>query len=470
MHFRTTDNNRTKRLQELVFENEQLDESLNSQSIADLQQIGNHNISDLCQKNPNLLVIPPELGEHGDNIGKQSIFTYSIDGEEFKLTTHNIMGFIGKNNTELTISSRFYPSGNDYFLHYMLMRVFALNVFDLPTSPEDESIYDFLMYLFPYYLNKALAQGLYKEYKVKRYNDDKVKGQIDVTRHIKENIPFHGKIAYNTREQEYDNRINQLIRHTIEYIKTHPFGYQLFENPDLRKAVKTIKYITPSYSRKMRRNIMMRNRKPVSHPYFTAYEPLRKICLQILRKEGLSYGYEEDKIYGVLFDGAWLWEEYLNTILKEHNFKHPKNIRGEEGKKLFAETNRQNRIIYPDFYIEEKSILIDAKYKRIPSGNEIDREDLYQVITYMYRLKAKRGILAYPVEGNSRNDNNSLMKISYKMHKDSYGGKEAIFEKLGMTIPRVDKGEFTDFIKRIEDYESKFVDYVNKQKVLQGAS
>lgn len=459
--FRTTDNNVTKRLQELVSGNEEFDGSIDSQTITDLQQIGNHSISDLCKENPSLLVLPPNLGKHGDNIGEQSIFTYAIDRENIKLTTHNIMGFIGRNNTELTISSRFYSSGNDYFLHYMLMRVFALNVFDLKTSPKYESIYDFLMYLFPYYLNKALAQGLYKAYKVNRYNDDKVKGQIDVTRHIKENTPFKGTIAYNTREQKYNNHITQLIRHTIEYINTHQFGYQLFnKNPDFQKAVNSIKFITPTYSRKMRRNIIMRNQKPVSHPYFTEYEPLRKICLQILRKEGLSYGLEEDKIYGILFDGAWLWEEYLNTLLKEHNFKHPENISGKNGLELFEKPKR--RKVFPDFYDKEKSIVMDAKYKQMPPVNKFDGEDLYQVITYLYRLKAEKGILLYPVKEKQNNESVNPPYKPYKMHKDSYGGEDASFEKLGLTIPKV-QGEFSDFVKRIQDNESKFVDYVNKQ-------
>ncbi|MCZ9999532.1 McrC family protein [Brachyspira hyodysenteriae] len=53
-----------------------------------------------------------------------------------------------------------------------------------------------------------------------KHNDANVKGTIDINRYIKNNIPFNGKISYNTREYSYDNNINQLIRHTIEYINT----------------------------------------------------------------------------------------------------------------------------------------------------------------------------------------------------------------------------------------------------------
>ncbi len=34
-----------------------------------------------------------------------------------------------------------------------------------------------------------------------------------------------------------------------------------------------------------------------------------------LRYEKLKYGSGAKQIYGILFDGAWLWEEYLTTIL-----------------------------------------------------------------------------------------------------------------------------------------------------------
>ena len=39
----------------------------------------------------------------------------------------------------------------------------------------------------------------------------------------------------------------------------------------------------------------------------------------------MKYGRDDDEIYGVLFDGAWLWEEYLNTFLADIGFEHPRN-------------------------------------------------------------------------------------------------------------------------------------------------
>ena len=60
------------------------------------------------------------------------------------------MGFVGRRNTMIRIQSRFTSDdGRDYFLHYMLQKVFAIHLFDLKHLTDEESIFDFLIYLFP---------------------------------------------------------------------------------------------------------------------------------------------------------------------------------------------------------------------------------------------------------------------------------------------------------------------------------
>jgi len=45
----------------------------------------------------------------------------------------------------------------------------------------------------------------------------------------------------------------------------------------------------------------------------------------ILRHDGLKYEGDNGNVYGILFDGAWLWEEYLNTLLCKHGFIRAEN-------------------------------------------------------------------------------------------------------------------------------------------------
>ena len=90
-----------------------------------------------------------------------------------------------------------------------------------------------------------------------------------------------------------------------------------------------------------------------------------------------------------MFDISYLWEEYLGTILVSAGFEHPQN-KNKTGRKYLANGGKLPR--YPDFYRSCDGSIIDAKYK-----SEIDKiDDINQIITYMYRLKGKRGIFIQP--------------------------------------------------------------------------
>lgn len=340
-----------------------------------------------------LLIFPQSFGEYGDKIGDEYIF--SIKGEN-QIQTGNIMGFIGYNGTEVNICSRFAQKEGDYFLHYMLQKVFAINLFDLKHDFDKESIFDFLIFLFPAFLKRALRQGLYKEYQTRQYNDANVKGRVDVNRHIRLNTPFGGKIAYSTREYSFDNKVTQLIRHTIEFIASHPLGGNILNtDEETKEAVGMINTATPSYQRNDRSRIINKNLKPTAHPYFIDYLDLQRLCLQILRHDEIKYGNDKEQVYGVLFDGAWLWEEYLATILEPKNYTHPRSGVDYVGKYVF--TNPRRVLAQPDFF-KEGIAVFDAKYKMHESlFDRKQREDRFQLLAYMYVFNVDVSGLIVPV-------------------------------------------------------------------------
>ena len=374
-----------------------IDDNCSDDDIQNLRKIADVKIKDLSfDDNPNLLIFPRDLNCHGDKISESNIISMNHRDE---ISTSNIMGFIGINETQIDIKSRFAKDdGADYFLHYMLQKVFAINLFDIKHSSNKENIFDFLVYLFPYFLKKALAQGVFKKYQKNEYNDARVRGSIDFQRHIKYNIPFRGNVAYNVKEHSHDNELTQLIRHTIEFIKTKKhLSFILNNDLETKECVAQINMATPSYNMRERNFIINKNLRLLYHPYYSAYTALQKICLQILRHETIKFGKEKDKVYGVLFDGAWLWEEFLFTILKDYGFKHPKNKDVSGGFRMFRDTKSDDiddnyRRLYPDFYKDD--FVIDAKYKHLENG--VGREDLYQLVTYIYCKKATNGAYIYP--------------------------------------------------------------------------
>ena len=360
---------------------------LGPETLADLRRIAEPSLKQLAEADGGaLLVFPSRLDDFGDKIGDDHILTF--DGST--LRAGNIMGFVGIGDTTLRIRSRFAKGDRDYLLHYMLQKVYAFHLFDLKYQTADEEVFDFLLFLFPHYLRRALRQGLFKEYRTLQNNDANVRGHINVARHLRRNVLFAGSVAYDSREQLYDNNLLQLIRHTIEHIRTKPFGANLLARDDeTRTAVKQVEQATPTYEKGRRAKIIAANLRPFRHPYFAAYRPLQRLCLQILRRREMKYERRRDEIYGILFDGAWLWEEYLNTLLRSLAFRHPQN-KLQTGRIYLFEHRRGVR--YPDFI--KSNFVLDAKYKHLDAT--FPRDDIHQLIAYLCVEQTLRGGFVYP--------------------------------------------------------------------------
>ena len=368
----------------------------NLESYLALRQIANKRISELLdEKGNSVLIYPHSFCQCEDDAGQQYLLSLRTNWEGNGCTnavieTGNMVGFVGVNGHSISIHSRFAENKEeDFFLHYMLQKVLHINIVNLLHSTNNENVFDFLLLLFPKFLNEALSQGLYKQYQRNEYNDAKVRGPISISRHLKTNMPFNGRIAYRTREFSYDNNVTELIRHTIEYISNTQFGKMLLENDaDTHTSVAQIIAATPTYSKLERAKIINCNSKTLRHPYYSRYTPLQKLCLRILKHEKVKYGRNEDEVCGVLFDVSYLWEEYLTVLLTQMGFSHPNNKKGT-GRIYLANNNMLPR--YPDFYRDNDKYIIDAKYKR-----EISRDDVHQMITYMYRLKGMNGTFVQP--------------------------------------------------------------------------
>ena len=343
----------------------------------------------------NIFIFPNDL-QYSPDLDKDQKILETVNP---KIKTGNVIGFLGYGQERLTISSRFSDESNDHFLHYLLQKVLNINLtsLDVGLSPEDK-LYQLLVYLFPKYLQAALRKGLYKEYQRFSHNDSNVKGVIDFGNHLKKNLPFTGNIAYTTREFTYDNPLMQLIRHTIEYMKNQrSIGGGVLDNLlTSRENISEIIRVTPSYKLADRAKIIRLNQtKPLRHAYFREYRKLQELCLMILNREKHGLGYQEQKIHGILFDVAWLWEEYVHTLLPK-DFIHPRNKEKKGGISVFSSGKRK---VYPDFYNRELKTVLDAKYKKLELTEKgLNREDLFQLISYSYILEAEQAGLVFPSE------------------------------------------------------------------------
>ena len=97
----------------------------------------------------------------------------------------------------------------------------------------------------------------------------------------------------------------------------------------------------------------------------------------------------------MLFDGAWLWEEYVASILTRQGFIHSNTSQGTDGIRVFE---GKKYSFYPDFYKEASgngtAVVLDTKYKFGKSTGGTD--DIHQILSYMFLMNAHYGGLIYP--------------------------------------------------------------------------
>ena len=436
MKMRITDNQNKIIKEDFVAEYPKISQLLLDRTLGNLSQ------------EDNIFIFPNDL-QYSPDLDKDQKILETVNQ---KIKTGNVIGFLGYGQERLTISSRFSNESDDYFLHYLLQKVLHINLtsLDVALSREDR-LYQLLIYLFPKYLQVALRKGLYKEYQRFSHNDSHVKGVIDVRNHLKKNLPFMGNVAYTTREFTYDNPLMQLIRHTIEYIKNQKgIGQGVFDNLlTSRENVSEIVRVTPSYKLANRAKIIRMNKiKPIRHAYFREYRKLQELCLMILNREKHGLGYQEQKIHGILFDVAWLWEEYVHTLLPK-DFIHPRNKDKTDGISVFS--NRERKV-FPDFYHKELKIVLDAKYKELEFTEKgINREDLFQLISYSYILKAEKAGLVFPSKDKV---------IDIEIGK--LAGYGALLKKWSIRIPQ-NASSYSAFCEMMENSEENFKAVIDEE-------
>ena len=418
------------------------------QSFADIKALSDKIVDKtLEQLEREGIFVFPEIVKDAADITRDQVILQSVNDN---YVSGNVMGFLGCGNERLIIESRF-SGDSDYFFQYLLEKVMAFpNLVDLETdADQDNRIFNFLLFLFPHYLKAAMRKGLYKEYISRRYNDGNVKGTIDIARQIRLNTPFTGNVAYTQREFSYDNALMELVRHTIEFIKHKPYGNKILAKA--KEEVKLVIDVTAKYEPYSRAKIIERNkRNMVHHAYYREYLSLQRLCILILQRQKHQIGTGSKQIYGILVDGAWLWEEYLYLLIGE-KFYHPMNKGGKGAQRLFEENNG---LIYPDFISKNNTnrLIADAKYK--PTEN-IGNRDYLQVLAYMFRFDAKVGYYLYP-ESKGADDMKLRMNCGSTYEGNVTPRDDVSIIKHGLKIP-TDVGEYKEFVAEIKNSEEEFV-------------
>lgn len=421
----------------------------------------------------------------------EDIITLSTKIKDTQNQHNNIQNKV-KNlkDVTLTISSRFDNEDNQKFLNYVFLKAFDSSgkIFkDMNPMSSPEKTWDMLlMYVYIDQLEDAFTQGVFRKYDTFEYNDSKVKGRIDISRHIKLNPMNNGKIAYSTREYTVDNSINHLILLTYETLK-RKYGYNFVtlvnSNKIIKDGIQNLKNSIPNYKSKDKIDTIHKSSKKINHSLYTNYEPLRKTSISILRRLGLNiYKNTSDEVCGVLIPIDKLWEKFLyNTIFSKIQYKDNRIEEQSELKilrKVDTETStdesKEKRILKPDFYLKNKFVF-DAKYRDAWGKNTIYkdtwdsnvREDIFQVLAYMLSFNVNIGGTIFPLEIESKSEKEDV-ELEVDCYKVSKYCNKHKFYTIGYKIPTYieDITEFNEYMDNQNEGIKEFIENIIKSSDL----
>lgn len=373
-----------------------------------------------------------------------------------------------KYDITLQISSRFDTDDKNYFLSAMLLSWFDQNTMSLSEDQIHVSMDDVFHFLwvavFKSQLIKAYETGIYKAYQYFEDNSDRIRGAIDVARHIRLNAGLNnGKIATKYRKNTGDNFMNHLIIHTyLELKRLYPgiVSSVIGGDEHARSVIQFLMFQAPSYTKYDVRTVMSKLRNPISHPFFINYEGLRQTCFKILSYTGISIfdseNSSENDTQSMLFYTPDMWEAYVEgRILPKINTS---DITWK------SQVQDANLILNmrPDFLLfcnknlgKEKRIILDAKYKaawgdflREGEKNNLE-DDIRQCILYKGAFAAEYTGTIFPVQMK----NSDQEKIIHNENISTYAPKS--FLAVGVRIPPVENESFQSWNQKMQAEEQQ---------------
>ena len=387
-------------------------------------------------------------------------------------------------NVKLQLTSRFDTLEKPYFLYTMLMgKNMRMSDTYTPSNSDDELSDILLLSCFAKQFEDAYCKGYYRTYHNFIGNDEKLKGSIDFSKHIKLNMGLNtGKISYSYREKSVNNYLNHLIIEALLYLtkKNSNLVESFFERKaELYQILKNLQYEIdyPLYDTK---TVVQKNLQPLTHPYYTEYERLRKTCIKILRDESISFfdGTEEET-QTVLYYIPYLWEEYLYDMFNER-----KNAsRGERFALIVEEQNKVEVFspgdptkncakIYPDFVFYENDskktpyMVLDAKFK--PSwGEQMNKgerifgnllDDYDKCVRDANSLNCNATGVIFPTNESFDMNNNRLF-----VHNISSYNETDRFLTIPVCVPE-QKGE--SYQTWLNDFDSRLVESLGKLETI----
>lgn len=396
------------------------------------------------------------------------------DLRSFKLTepwgdrtyTGKYVGLFRLEGRQVVITSRFDQPEKPFFLYYLLEHLWdAALMAQEPEASFQKDPFDILLDAkLAIQLEQAWKKGALRQYRTFQLNDSRLRGPVDVPRHIRENMGLNnGRIAYSTRSYSLDNPCSVLFLQAVDLVdRKHPGLLRRLGkgHPALQSALSTLRQEAPGWAESQRQAVLRHTEKRLTNPIHRAYEPARVAARAILRRQGADPAGETRRgqvVTGVFLDMDELWERFLEREL----FDRPPEGVAQKSRRIL----KKHMKLRPDFYWPDKGVVLDAKNrdawgetlgkgpKALWTEDEEDRDglrdDIYQVFAYMLALNCREGGVVFPCHSGRKSGTKKKGDALHPVEVSGLCGDRS-FWRIPVNIPRGET-EYESFAWKLDE-------------------
>lgn len=300
---------------------------------------------------------------------------FTLDWKDLKAKQY--CGILNFDNQDFYILPKIANHNDEQNLNifiYMLMYAYDVKLSNeqiANCANQEHTILEVFVQMFAINLLNELKKGLYKEYLTKQDNLPVLKGKYLINENLKYNFTKN-KIYCEYDEFSENNSLNQFFLYAIKYLQKFVNDKKLLKQCEL--IFDEVEYKLVDINRVETINFNRLNMR-----FKTSFE----IALLLLR-QSIPLFHKDKKSFAFLFDMNVLFEKFIARMAKEL----------DNNGKIQNKDNFGDLTLKPDIIL--KNQIIDTKYKKIRSIEDIKQSDKLQAFTYGINYNVGNVMLLYP--------------------------------------------------------------------------
>jgi 5-methylcytosine-specific restriction enzyme subunit McrC len=311
------------------------------------------------------------------------------------LKARQYCGILNFNDTDYYLLPKISNSETTNLNTFIYMLMYAYNVKlsneQIAACKNGEyTILEVFVQMFANTLLSELKKGIYKEYITEQDNFTTLRGKYLINENLKYNFTKN-KIYCEYDEFSANNTLNQFFLYAVKYLQ------KFVKDKKLLKQCELI-FDEVEYKQINIKNLNIHFNR-INQRFKTSYE----VALLLLQKSIPLFSHGK-KSFAFLFDMNILFEKFIAKIVKSID-----NSAKIQNKDSFGDL-----ILKPDIILD--TLIIDTKYKKLNSIDDIKQSDKLQVFAYGVNYKKDNVMLLYPKHLDNVNEELILGKYENQIN------------------------------------------------------